>query len=184
MNDVWQELGTKFTALNRDRLACGRILHELNEKYAVHGHGSFCKRVMAFGFFKNLQTAYNWMNAYRVQAGITPPKQFNADPTEEGELDSSSSDSRKDDTPAIERDRPTGSSFTTWVTLPEKKRLDELVRRLVTFGILNKETTSFGKSVDNKNDAVVWAIELVGGAPEVLDFFAKEEKKHHEDSPQ
>ena len=86
---LWQELGTKFTALNRDRLACGRILHELNEKYAVHGHGSFCKRVMGFGFFKNLQTAYNWMNAYRVGRDHSAEASSMEIRTEEGDLDPS-----------------------------------------------------------------------------------------------
>ena len=67
----------------------------------------------------------------------------------------------------------------------EKKQVDSLVRRFVTFAIINKETTSFGKRVDNKNDAVgLGSLSWWADAPECVDFFAKEEKKHHEDSPQ
>lgn len=184
-NDVeplWQELSTLFSALNRDRLSCGRILHELNERYAVPGHGSFCKRVMALGFFKNIQTAYNWMNLYRKHAGITPPKPFEESEIEEGDSISVSED--QPDAPTVEREQPTGTSFTAWVTLQEKKRLESLIRRIVTFGMINKQTTSFGKVIDNKNDALVWAVELVGESQEVMDFFEQEEKKHHENSPQ
>jgi hypothetical protein len=186
VDPLWQELGKKFCAMKRDKLEIGRLLHELNVKYAEHGQGTFIKRVLAFEFFNNIQTAYNWMNAYREYAGIkvAQPKPYDGDDISAEELEAIKADSTKDGAPPIEREKPTGSSYTVWVTLSEKKRLDSLVRRIVTFGMVNKQTTSFGKPIDNKNDAVVWAMELVAESEEVQSFFEQEEKKHHETSPQ
>lgn len=180
---LWQRLAQLLEERKKNRFERGKILHELNELYALPGHGTFCKKIETMGVA--IATAYRWMNEYREQVGIkpTPFVLDGNDISEDDHLNGDRGGLRNNEESGEENGvewesykRP-GISFHIWLSLRQAKKLNSSVKKLVGYFKANGWKNDEGKPIDNKHDAVFEAVEQVANSPEVADWAAKQESE-------